>query len=80
MISHPAIINKKKLIKSTSDLSIYNTNGVGYKTIMGGFYYDRRRNSINKDNSFSDYNSFLNKNRVFSKENVFNRTARINPI
>ena len=80
MISHPAIINKKKLIKSTSDLSIYNTNGVGYKTIMGGFYYDRRRNSINKDNSFSDYNSFLNKNRVFSKENIFNRTARINPI
>ena len=40
MISHPAINIKKKLAKSSSDMSIYNTNGVGYKTIMGGFYYE----------------------------------------
>ena len=80
MISHPAIINKKKLIKSTSDLSIYNTNGVGYKTIMGGFYYDRRRNSINKDYNFSDYNTLLNRNRVFSKDKIFNSTTRMQVI
>ena len=80
MISHPAIINRKKLIKSTSDMSINNTNGVGYKTIMGGFYYDRRRNSINKDNTFSDYSTLLNKNRVFSKDKIFNRTTRMKAI
>jgi len=80
MISHPAIINKKKLVKSTSDMSIYNTNGVGYKTIMGGFYYDRKRNSINKEDTFPDYTSILNKNRVFSKDKIFNRTTRMQAI
>ena len=80
LISHPAIINKKKLVKSISDTSIFNTNGVGYKTIMGGYYYDRRRNSINKDNIFSDYSTILNRNRVFSKDKIFNRTARMQAI
>jgi hypothetical protein len=65
------------LVKSSSDLSIYNTNGVGYKTSVNGFYYDRRRNSINKDTNFFEYSNILNKNRVFSKDKIFNKTARM---
>ena len=79
MTSHPTV-KKKKMVKSSSDMSIYNTNGVGYKTSVNGFYYDRRRNSINKDNNFLDYNNLLNKNRVFSKEKLFNLTAKMDSI
>ena len=77
MTSHPIVTNKKKLVKSSSDLSIYNTNGVGYKTSVNGFYFDRRRNSINKDNNLFEYSNILNKNRVFSKDKIFNKTARM---
>ena len=77
MTSHPTVTNKKKMIKSSSDLSIFNTNGVGYKTSINGFYYDRRRNSINKDTNFFEYSKILDKNRVFSKDKLFNKTARM---
>ena len=65
------------MVKSSSDLSIFNTNGVGYKTSVNGFYFDRRRNSINKDSNLFEYSKILNKNRVFSKDKIFNKTARM---
>ena len=80
MTSHPTIIHKKQLSKSTSDLAIYGTNEGGNRTSMGGFYYDRRRNSINKDNNISDYRSLLDRNRIFSKEKLFNRTGSMKAI
>ena len=81
MTSHPSIINKKKLIKSTSDLSVYNFSGIKgpmYKTINGGFGNDKRSilNKVQKD--LYDIKK-LNDNG-FIKNNMFNKTSRMEAI
>ena len=79
LTSHPSIIHKKRMMKSSSDLSLYNGNEVGYKTIMGGGFYNDKKNN-NKDNDFSEYINFINKNRVFSRDKLFNKTGKIQAI
>ena len=46
MTSHPSIITKKKLVKSTSDWSLYSMSGAKgpmYKTLEGGFRNDNKK-------------------------------------
>ena len=50
MSSHPIIKKKTKNPNLIHEYSGFNTNKVGYKTMTNGFFFDRRSNSINKDN------------------------------
>ena len=83
MTSHPSVITKKKMVKSISDLSLYNTNGNKaqmYKTIISGFN-DGKKNIINQFQK--DLYDIRKINGNFNRKDntsVFHRTTRMKAI
>ena len=83
MTSHPSVITKKKMVKSISDLSLYNTNGNKaqmYKTIISGFN-DGKKNIINQFHK--DLYDIRKINGNFNRKDntsVFHRTTRMKAI
>ena len=83
MTSHPSVITKKKMVKSISDLSLYNTNGNKaqmYKTIISGFS-DGKKNIINQFQK--DLYDIRKINGNFNRKDntsVFHRTTRMKAI
>ena len=83
MTSHPSIINKKKLAKSTSDISMFNMTGMKgpmFKTIVGGFRNDSRRGILNQMQKDLYDIKKIGENANNKENNMFNRTARMQAI
>ena len=82
MTSHPSIITKKKLVKSTSDWSLYSMSGAKgpmYKTLEGGFRNDNKKGSLTKiPKDLYDIKKL--KENYFNKDKIFNRTTRMQAI
>ena len=83
MTSHPSIINKKRMVKSTSDLNVYNMAGMSgpmFKTLVGGFKNDNQKNILRKmQKDLYDIRK-INENKNNIRDNTFNRTARMKAI
>ena len=86
MTSHPSIIHKKKLLKSTSDFSLYNITGMKaplYKTIVGAFRNESKRNLINKmQKDLYDIKKIGENEFNYNKDNtsLLNKTSRMQAI
>ena len=83
MTSHPSIINKKKLVKSTSDISMFNVTGMKgpmFKTIVGGFRNDNRIYILSKMQKDLYDIKKIGENVNNKESNGFNRTARMQAI
>ena len=82
MTSHPSIINKKKMVKSTSDLNNYYLNGMKgsmFKTFIGGSGNNNKSifNKMKKD--FYDVKK-IGENFGYNHDKMFNRTTRMQAI
>jgi hypothetical protein len=66
MASHPIVKRKPKVNDNIKEYSGFNCNNIGYKTMTNGFYYNRRSNSINKDQK-----NFIELSKKFNNPNTF---------
>ena len=81
MTSHPSI-TKKKLLKSTSDLSAYNLSGVNgpmFKTISGAFKSNNKKNIFNRMGKDLRYMKKID-NNLNIQNKPFNRTSMMQAI
>ena len=66
LVSHVVIKTGLKG-KDIKDYSGWNSNSIGFKTMTNGFYYDRRRNSVNKDiKGFYNLSNYLNNSGIIN--------------
>ena len=85
MTSHPSIINKKKLVKSTSDLSNYYVNGMKgsmFKTFIGNIGNNNNKNKSIFNKMKKDIYDIkkIGENVNYNHEKMFNRTSRMQAI